>query len=681
MKNSEYEVELSPLMKSLINNLADGNVKLKSSKNGGIKVVYDKHPDLQKEEGTPSLSKSLLNQLNGSEHSIERLAFEADPALTNQFSSLYKAKQRLIPDHILKRIGIQDDLVASILGVRQNHVASFGRPREDRFDIGLVLEPKKGVLDRVDNEQKEELQKRIDQTIERLITCGETKGWNDQERMSLTQFLYLSTRNALLVGRTATEIVHVVGIDGERKFHSFRPIDAGTIYKAVPQKEAGDSVRREARVLLEQIKNKRLEPEKFQADEYTWVQVIDGRPVQAFTSDECIVQNFYPVTDVELDGYPVTPLDTAIAAVTTHINITTHNKLYFQSGRATRGMLIIKSDDVDAQVVSHVRQQFNAAINSVNNSWRMPVFGIGTEDDMVWSPIDSGARDMEFQYLSDMNARVILSAFQMSPEELPGWSYLSRGTNSQALSEGSNEYRLEAARDVGIRPLLKHFEDFLNTHILPLLDPMVAKLAVIKLMGLDADTAEKESIRYQQDQLLHMTYDELLTGVDKEPVGRAMGGDFPLNPNYQTILDKFYTVGQIKEFWFGEKDASKDPKWAYVRDEFWMQWQQQQQAQQQAQAQAQQQAQQPQNPSQGPQDAPQSTQTQDQGEDLTRSLDQAIGLLSKSEAQLPPSKRRLLHQQKATIQHFLDGWEDDLKQATKEILEVAEMHVPPTKKK
>lgn len=27
----------------------------------------------------------------------------------------------------------------------------------------------------------------------------------------------------------------------------------------------------------------------------------------------------------------------------------------------------------------------------------------------------------EFQYLSDTNARVILSAFQMSPEELPGY--------------------------------------------------------------------------------------------------------------------------------------------------------------------------------------------------------------------------------------------------------------------
>jgi len=69
------------------------------------------------------------------------------------------------------------------------------------------------------------------------------------------------------------------------------------------------------------------------------------------------------------------------------------------------------------------------------NSHRMPVFGIGPEDKLTWQPIDNSSRDMEYQYLSDNNARAILSAFQMSPEELPGQAHLSRGTNNQSLSE------------------------------------------------------------------------------------------------------------------------------------------------------------------------------------------------------------------------------------------------------
>jgi phage portal protein BeeE len=112
------------------------------------------------------------------------------------------------------------------------------------------------------------------------------------------------------------------------------------------------------------------------------------------------VHNFYPVTDVELNGYPVTPLDTVMNAVTTHLNIEEHNKLYFQSGRAARGMLLIQSDDVDEGVVQNIKQQFQASINSVQNAWRMPVFGLGKEDAITWQPIDSGSRDMEFQYLS-----------------------------------------------------------------------------------------------------------------------------------------------------------------------------------------------------------------------------------------------------------------------------------------
>jgi hypothetical protein len=66
-------------------------------------------------------------------------------------------------------------------------------------------------------------------------------------------------------------------------------------------------------------------------------------------------------------------------------------------------------------------------------------------------------------------------------------------------------------------------------------------------------------------------------------------------------------------------------------------------------------------------------------QDLTRSIDQALGavdMLSKSEAQLPPSKRKLLRQQKTLIHDFLKGWEEDAKEAQKEILDVAGFFKP-----
>jgi hypothetical protein len=709
---------------------------------GGTKLKFFSDPvveELAKREKASArepqtLEKAILKTLNGPGE-VERLAFESDPSVSNKYHSLYKAKTRLIPDKILKRIAIQDDLVASIVQARCNHLSAFARPRPDRFSTGYVIEALQSTTEAIESIQdpkerqakKEELQRRIARASNLLLTCGEESldlGGN-QDVLTFPQYVWMSVRNAITVGRIATEILYRQDSSGEKKFAAFRVIDAGTIYKCEGQRDAAESVRRQAKKLLSQLKNDRLVPERYENDEYAWVQVIEDRPVQAFTADECLVHNFYPVPDYELDGYPVTPLDTVISAVTTHLNITSHNKLYFQSGRAARGMLVFRSDDVDEEIVARVRQQFNAQINSTTNAWRMPVFGIGSEDEISWQPIDNSSRDMEFQYLMDMNARVIMSAFAISPEEMPGWSYLSRGTNNQSLSEGNNEYKLEAARDVGIRPLLSHLEDFLNQALLPKIDPYLAKLATIKLVGLDAETAEKESVRISQDMAVHMTQDEILEKVEKKAIGRSLGGEFPLSPAFQAILDKYVPVGVILEEFFDRKGASKDPQWQYVRDSYWFNWQQMLQQQQQMQMQQQQMAAQQQAAAQGappPQDGESSGGGQDaegsprsageafpQGEgakpdreensterqktaaadeasasptDLTRSIDQAllaVDLLSKSEKKLPPSKRALLNKQKGLIEEFMSRFKEDATRAQNEIIQVVSTIRKPSK--
>jgi len=710
----------TPRLNKAVAEILNLSKAMPSSKKGAmITLDGEIREELAKNKEEPrTFERALLKSLN-EQGEVERLAFESDPASRNQYGSVYKTKGRLIPDRILKRIAIQDDLVAAIVQARCNHIAAFGRMRPNRFSTGFIIEPTQEALEAIEKlpeeqkqAQKAQLQKRISQLSKKMVTCGrpnlDLSG--NQDRLTFPQYLSMSMRNAIVVGRIATEVLYKPG-SGKKEVMGFRVMDAGTIYRAEPQQGALEGIRKEAKALLSRLKNKNIDIERFSNDEFTWVQVLPeaDKPVQVFTSDECLVHNFYAVPDVELDGYPVTPLDTVLSAVTTHINITTHNKLYFQSGRAARGMLVIQSDEVDEAVITRVRQQFNAQINSVNNAWRMPVFGIGQEDKISWQPIDSGGRDMEFQYLMDMNARVILSAFMMSPEELPGWSYLSRGTNSQALSEGNNEYKMQAARDVGIRPLLAQFEDFINQYLLPLFDPDLSKVCVLKLVGLDAETAEKESVRLQQDMPVHMTYDEVLEKVEKRAVGKAMGGEFPLNPQYQAILDKYLLVGKIKANFFGDKEAEKDPQWQYCRDPFWFQWQQllmqQQQMQQQAQAQQQQQAQGGGGDSGGGDDggggdggggaAPpgeqspsgeaakptqETTQTENQKSqsaeessaagqptDLTRSIDQALELLTKSERQLPKSKKKLLNQHKILLDDFLRGWDADLAEANKEI--------------
>ena len=664
---------------------------------------------LKQTEEKPSvqsdLVKSILNALQDTDDKIQRLGFERDPTQNNEFAAIYRQKVRLIPDTILKRIAIQDDLVAAIVNARSNHISAFGRPRPDRFSLGFAVDIKSEIIERASSEQKQELYKRISIFEKRFLDCGSTEGYSSQERLTLPRFLAMQTRNAMVVGRFATEFVWTINGSGDKEFHSFRPIDGGTIYRAAPYKGQAEQVRKMAKRLMEQMLNKKFKEEQLDNldQEYPWVQVIEGKPVQAFTSKEMYVHNCYPVTDVELQGYPLTPLDTVIAAVTTHINITSHNKLFFQSGRAAKGMLVIQSEDLDPQAVDRIRQQFMANINNVNNSWRMPVFSVGKDDQVNFQTMDAEGRDMEFQYLSDTNARVILSAFQMSPEELPGYAHLSRGTNNQALSESNKEYQLEAHRDTGIRPLLAHFEDFFNQVVFPIMDDELSKLCSIKLVGLDADTAEKEAVRISTDAQLHMNYDEILGKVEKDPIGKEWGGEFSLNPAFQAVLDKYIPVGQIVEKFFGRKGASKDPNLQYLRDPFYFQWlqlqmqmqqmqMQQQQLQQEQQAQAQQaaggapQEGQPQEgqPQEGGGEAPQEAQQapsegqptqKDEGE-LSSGIDQLLATLGKSEAQLPPSKRRLLAQQKKMIKNIMDDFEADAKKALDGILDIGDKFAP-----
>jgi hypothetical protein len=524
-----------------------------------------------------TILESIVKSLKNDE--IKRMSFESDPLNSiNSYGSLYRLKNNLTPDHIIKKlIGPQgDDLLCAIIQARANLMASFGRPRTSRFAIGFEFQPiNSSSQEELSPESREEEKKRLDALKEVIWNCGSKEVDDEYFHPNFSQFLKLITRDGVGYGRFAVEfLMKPDPRGGKDKLYAWRAVDGGTIYRVIPKKEADQGTRQTGLRLLAELKNEKIDPLRYAEDAYKYVQVIDGRPMMAFSDKELVVYNLYPVTNVEYNGYPMTPIDQALNAIITHINITLHNRLYFQNGRASRGMLVFQSDEVDESAIQKIRLQFHQSINSVQNSWRMPVFGIGTEDKLTWESIDVSGRDAEFQYLSDQNARVILSAFQMSPEELPGYAHLARGTNTQALSETDNEYKLEAGRDVGLRPLMYDIQDFFNTHILPKLDEEISKKYQLVFAGLEKDSPEKESTRIQQDMLVHLTMNDIQAKVEKKKLPKGMGGDMPFNPQYQQILNAYLTQGQIMEFFFGIKDATNDPREQYKRDPFWMQWQQ-----------------------------------------------------------------------------------------------------------
>jgi hypothetical protein len=604
-------------------------------------------------ENMHPLVKSILFELDKTEKKIQRLAIEEDPAQPNRFGGLYFDKLVLLPDRILKGITLTSSLVAAIINVRANQSSPFGRILENRFAYGFRVEPNHSSgYDQLSAEKQQELKKRAQEATVKLFNCGTQVNWDNDKLMTLPTFLSLSARNAVTFGRFATEIIYTEDLTGNKKFHSFRPVDAGTIYKAIPSSNGLDAVRQEGLRLLAELKNENLDPKKFEEDEYAWVQVVDGTARQAFTSDQLIVHNCYPVTNIEFNGYPLTPIDTAVAEITTHINITNLNKLYFQNGRASKGMVVIHSDDIDISTLQDMKQQFTQNINSVTHAFKTPILKVGKDDKLEWTAMDASSRDMEFQVLADSNCRIIMAAFQISPDEVPGYAHLSSNSNSNSMTQSSGEYKLELAKDAGLRPLLANLQDFLNSRILPLVDPEVSKFYSVRFHGLDADDEEKENLRLQEEMATHATYDDIRSHVEKPLLGKEWGGDFPLNPQVQAILDRYLTVGQILEHFFGIKDAAKDESLNYRRDNFWFQQvmllQQLQQAEEQQKL-AEQQLEE--------QKKQTGTAQPEQNDELVSGVDQLISTLSKKAPEIKSLKPKLMAQHDAIIKAIFDDWE------------------------
>lgn len=508
-----------------------------------------------------------------------RLSHEVDPRHRDVYNGAWR-KRKLLPDNVIKDVSITDSLVAAIVRARGNTMSMFGHIRRDRFDVGIEVNIKPELEPEVEPEQLEIIQARIDRFKNLLMNCGHTEGLAPSEQMSLPEFMQRQTWDGVRFGRMTTEIVYtqdpalVTNPNEQGRFHRFRPVDASTIYKIYNPKDPSNLQARKASTasLSEQGADKVEIPNP--TGKLKWLQEIDGFKQQTYSDDEMVVFNFYPVNDVETNGYPITPLDTCVNSITTHISIEAYNKLFFQNGRGGKGILALKSDEADQDTIDDLKQQYMAGVNDVNNAFRTPMIAIGKDDDISWVGTESNAKDGEFAYLYDQIARNILSAFNMSPDELPGYGHLSRGTNSQTLSESNNDFKLTAARDTGLRPLIMKWEEFLNHRLFPLMDPELSQLCVISLSGLDAQSRDQEAVRLQQETGLHMTYDEVRKGVDKPIVGERMGGEFPFSERYQLIADKYLTAGELVSNFLKDPTARLDALLNFRRDPFALQYMQ-----------------------------------------------------------------------------------------------------------
>lgn len=492
-----------------------------------------------------------------------------DPYMETTLSTgMYRPRVSYLTPEMLKQVSRRNPVVASLIDLRALQVQSFCQIQETRFDMGFKIMP----IDKNEEADQEDIKK-----IEKyILNCGETEDRPPEDKMTFEQWGYMITRDFLVYGHASIEKVR----RRDESLYSFLPVPAESIYYA--SRRADSKQIANFRSVYDgnfRAKEKGMSHEDIEAGDYEFVQVLHGQVVEGFTKDELIFARLTLESDIDLNGYGLGPLERAVAAITSHMQIENHQKQIFVHGTASKGVLVLNGD-VSPNTLKALQSQWNNSITGPLNAWRTPILaGPGLQAN--WLALSPTNRDMEYAAYQDYILRVIFSCFKVDPEEV-GFGYLSKGTDQRSLGEASNEWKINSSKDRGLRPILARIEHMINAEILPEYNESLSKKYRFKFVGLDSETANEEIERLQAEVQLHSNLDEIRQQADMEPLD--IGGGLILNPLYLQTLQANMPKGEFMEKFLGIQGASERPDLQYVPDPFWFQWQQMQQQMMQMQA-------------------------------------------------------------------------------------------------
>ena len=520
-------------------------------------TLESKLQNLQKTEESPAEDLSKGERKDGL---IGRKGLLFDPSLDNANSSgLFKPKINFLSPLVLQQVSRKNSIVASVIDLRGNQVAAACKKPIDRFDVGFKFTPKNAEI-----KPDPEL---IAKAEEFIINCGLKSDRPTEDRMTFDQWGYMVARDFQLYGHAAVEKVRT--LDGA--LHSFLPLPGESIFYADKDVKTGD-IQKLADAhkatyddSMVQVANQNSEKSD---DKIKYIQVLEGRAVEGFTEEELTFARYVLESDIALNGYCIGPLERAIGAIISHLQIENHQKQFFTHGTASKGVLVIRGD-VSPNTLKGLQQQWNNQLTGPTNAWRTPILaGIEGAD---WLSLTASNRDMEYAAWQDYVLRVMFSCFAVDPEEV-GFGYLSKGTEQRSMGESSNEWKITASRDRGLRPLLNRISAIINEEILPAYNEEFSQNYDFSFVGLDAETRSEELSRQQVETTIYTSLDEAREESEKKPLD--FGGKMIMNPLYLQYLQSNMTKGDFMEKCLGIEGASQRPDLQYIPDPMWFQWQQ-----------------------------------------------------------------------------------------------------------
>lgn len=415
-------------------------------------------------------ASKAISKINKASNSPAK-AFFIDPLQFNANLG-YKDKTFSLSYTTLRRMA-STPIINAIIKTRKNQIADFAEPQADRYSTGFIVrkKAKNGIEAKMDEKDK----KIANAITDFLLNCGAENSWTNDD---FDTFIRKIVDDSLTYDQMTFECIR----NRRGKLERFMATDASTFRVAESAFDEDYNnqffTNRGADAWYKRPVDKSKEVNGYLPQ---YVQIYQNAVVNEFYPWELCFAVRNPTTSIYANGYGVSELEELINVITSMLWGDEYNRRFFSQGSAPKGLIRVKGG-MSESAIQQFKQQWQAMINGVMNSWKTPV----VQADVDWIDLQKNNRDMEYSSWMEYLIKLACAIYSIDPSEI-GWD-ISRSSGNGGLFEKSEAERIQNSKDKGLYPMLKFIQRKINKYIVEQINPDFE----FAFMGLNGMTIEQE---------------------------------------------------------------------------------------------------------------------------------------------------------------------------------------------
>lgn len=389
----------------------------------------------------------------------------------------------------LRQMSISNTVIAAIIQLRTNQLASFCRPQQGRYDKGyrIIMRDRRDKtkgMSKGEQKQAEELERFLETTG---LLLPEEK---PSDRDNFRTFAKKAVRDVLTYDQWCWEKIR----DQRGRISRFIALPSETIRPAVADIE-------------------HMEPEEVRS-RVSHVQVYENTVIAEFSPDDMAWCVMNPRSDLRANGFGFSPIEQIVRLVTAWLFGFEYNTKFFTQGSAIKGLLNIKGAIPDRQMRAF-RRMWYSMVAGVQNAWKTPILN---SEDVQWLSMHSTNREMEYSQWMDWLTKLISAVYGVDPVEI-NFIFGATGGGGSLFEHRPNQSEVTESKDKGLRPLIEHVEDCINHQLIWEINPDFE----FSFTGYDSRAEDAERKARMEEVKSFRTVDEVRALMDEEPLPDGLG--------------------------------------------------------------------------------------------------------------------------------------------------------------